>query len=195
MPSYFYLFLFIHSSKKYTHISLTVCSWCFSPCVCAGGGDGAVLHLVSGNAKGTRLRRLLLSKVSCQTGVWTGEETRGRLRCVLQDREVSSRPSLFYSSSNIFIVWRYKLSDVGSMTDVACKTKKKKGKWYLRFLVFISLWMFPQVYDGPETHCGVQPGGHGQLWGVRGHAEQSDDQRQHRGGRSARGQQGHVLRR
>lgn len=50
-----------------------------------------------------------------------------------------------------------------------------------------------QVYIGPETHCGVQPGGDGQLRGLRGHAEQSDDQRQHRGGGPARGQQGHVL--
>lgn len=34
----------------------------------AGGGDGAVLHFVSGNTKGSWLRRLLLSQVSCQTG-------------------------------------------------------------------------------------------------------------------------------
>lgn len=50
-----------------------------------------------------------------------------------------------------------------------------------------------QVYVGTETHRGVQPGGHGQLRGLGGHAEQSDDQRQHRSGRFARGQQGHVL--
>lgn len=50
-----------------------------------------------------------------------------------------------------------------------------------------------QVYPGPNTHRGVQPGGHGQLGGFRGHAEQSDDQRQHRSGRAARGQQRHVL--
>lgn len=54
--------------------------------------------------------------------------------------------------------------------------------------------VFLQVYVGTETHRGVQPGGHGQLRGLGGHAEQSDDQRQHRSGRSARGQQGHVLR-
>lgn len=58
------------------------------PCVSAGGGDRAVLHYVSGNAEGARLRRLLLPKVSCQTCFWTGEETRGRLRCVFQDRKV-----------------------------------------------------------------------------------------------------------
>lgn len=65
-------------------------------CVFAGGGDGAVLHVVSGNTKGARLWRLLLSKISCQTGFRTGEETCGRLCRVLQDWEVSLR-ALFYT--------------------------------------------------------------------------------------------------
>lgn len=65
-------------------------------CVFAGGGDGAVLHVVSGNTKGARLWRLLLSKISCQTGFRTGEETCGRLCRVLQDWEVGLR-ALFYT--------------------------------------------------------------------------------------------------
>lgn len=51
----------------------------------AGSGDRAVLHFVSGNSKGARLRWILLSKISCQTGVGTGEKTRRWLCCVFQD--------------------------------------------------------------------------------------------------------------
>lgn len=50
-----------------------------------------------------------------------------------------------------------------------------------------------QIYSGAETHCGVQPGCHGELWGFRGHVEQGHDQGQHRGRCPAGGQQGHVL--
>lgn len=62
----------------------------------SGGGDGAVLHLVSGNAEGARLRRLLLPKVSSQTGIRAGEEARGRLRRLLQNRKVCFRGGFFW---------------------------------------------------------------------------------------------------
>lgn len=51
----------------------------------------------------------------------------------------------------------------------------------------VSLSTFLQVYSNSKTHCGVQSSGHGQLWGLGGHAEQSDDQRQHWSGCSAGG--------
>lgn len=57
-----------------------------------------------------------------------------------------------------------------------------------------SPWFSPvaQVHAGAEAHSGVQPGGHGQLGGLRSHAEQSDDQGQHRSCRGVGGAQGVI---
>lgn len=46
-----------------------------------------------------------------------------------------------------------------------------------------------QVLAGAEAHGGVQPGGHGQLGRLGGHAEPRDDQGQHRRRRGAGGAQ------
>lgn len=49
--------------------------------------------------------------------------------------------------------------------------------------------VYLQVQRGAETHSGVQPAGDGELRGLRGYAEQGDDQGQHRSSCTARGPQ------
>lgn len=58
-------------------------------CLPTGSRNGTILHPLSGNTKGAWIWRVLLSKVSCQTGVGTGAQACGWLCCVLQNWEVS----------------------------------------------------------------------------------------------------------
>lgn len=77
MPSFHFFMVLVHLENPYRYSSH------------AGDRDGAVLHIFSGNSKGAWIRRVFLSKVSCQTCVRAGTEACGRLCRVLQNRKVS----------------------------------------------------------------------------------------------------------